>query len=65
MTQTTIKATRLMYIEMAAQRLGMTSVADARERVGYIPPSLEEDMEQVNLHVFGNPNHKESAVEYE
>lgn len=59
----TIKAGRLLHIEMAARRLGMSSVIDARERVGYMPPSVEEDMQQVNLHVFGTPERQEMVYD--
>lgn len=54
---------RIVIIETAAQRLGLTVMGDSKVSVTYEPPSLEEDMQDFNIHVFGDPNHINPEVE--
>lgn len=51
---------RILVIEGAARRLGMTVVVDSHEAAGYDAPSLEDDM-QVVSDVFGHRPEQEVA----
>jgi hypothetical protein len=53
---------RLLIIESAAKRLGMTVVVDSFEEKGYNAPSVEEDMSFVS-DVFGISPQQEVACE--
>lgn len=47
-------AERLITIELAARRLGMTAIVDSYEVPGYHAPTVEEDMNEMNELVWGS-----------
>lgn len=54
---------RVVAIEMAARRLNMDVEVSSRAMPEYVPPSVEEDMQDFNIHVFGDPNYISPEVE--